>query len=70
MAKREVEKWLKKEISEEERLNNYVKILEDSFEKLREAYEKKDSDEFNRMKKTIINLQKNILGNMGNERPE
>jgi len=41
-------------------LNQLIKELENSYEKLKEAYEKKDSKTFNSMKKNIIQAQRKI----------
>ncbi len=41
-------------------LNQLTKEAEDSYEKLKEAYEKKDSETFNIMKKNIIQAQRKI----------
>ncbi len=57
MAKRGAES----RVSETERLNQFVKILEDCFEKLKIAYEKRDSEDFNRLKRMIIHTQKKIF---------
>ena len=42
-------------------LNQAIKTLEDAFEKFQKAYEKKDAEKFNQLKKTIIQTQKAIL---------
>ena len=57
MAKRGAES----RVSETERLNQFVKILEDCFKKLKIAYEKRDSEDFNRLKRMIIHTQKKIF---------
>jgi len=41
-------------------LNQLTKETENSYEKLKEAYEKKDSENFNTMKKNIIQAQRKI----------
>ncbi len=41
-------------------LNLLVKEAEDSYEKIKEAYEKKDPETFNLMKKNIIRTQRKI----------
>jgi len=41
-------------------LNQIIKDLENFYEKLKEAYEKKDSGTFNIMKKKIIQAQRKI----------
>ncbi len=41
-------------------LSQLIKSLEDSEKKLEKAYEKKDSDEFNKSKKIMINIQGEI----------
>ena len=41
-------------------LNQLVKTLEDSFSRLEDAYEKKDSENFNKLKRTIIRMQRKI----------
>lgn len=42
-------------------LNKLVETLESSFEKFEKSYEKKDSENFNKIKKIIIQKQKKIL---------
>jgi len=41
-------------------LNQLVKSLEETGKKLAEAYRKADSDKFNKSKKSIIQIQKEI----------
>ena len=41
-------------------LNQLVKNLEDSFEKLNKAYEKKDAEGFNRLRGEVIQTQRMI----------
>jgi hypothetical protein len=41
-------------------LNQLVETLESSFEKFKKAYDKKDSENFNKQKKIIIQTQKKI----------
>jgi hypothetical protein len=41
-------------------LNQFVKTLEDSFNKLEKAYNKKDSENFNKLKKIIVQTQGKI----------
>jgi len=41
-------------------LNQLIKEIENSYEKMKEAYEKKDSKTFNSMKKNIIQAQRRI----------
>ncbi|MFH1310910.1 MAG: hypothetical protein ABIH65_00710 [Nanoarchaeota archaeon] len=48
-------------ILEIESLNQFVRTLEDSFKELEIAYEKKDFDNFNRLKKLIIQIQREIF---------
>jgi len=43
-------------------LNQLVGSFEKASEKLEEAYEKKDYDEFNRLKKFMLRIQKQISG--------
>jgi hypothetical protein len=43
-------------------LGQLVQSLEDAAEKLEKAYEKKDYDSFNRSKKIMLNIQKEISG--------
>lgn len=42
-------------------LNQLVKTLEDSFNKLEKAYNKKDSENFNKLKKIVVQTQGKIL---------
>ena len=56
-----IKRGAKSRVSETERLNQLVKILEDCFEKLKIAYEKRDSEDFNRLKRMIIHTQKKIF---------
>lgn len=42
-------------------LNQLVGTLESSFEEFKRAYEKKDSENFNEIKRTLIQTQKKIL---------
>jgi hypothetical protein len=42
-------------------LNQLVETLESSFEKFKRAYEKKDSENFNKIKKILIQTQRKIL---------
>ncbi|MBS3086893.1 hypothetical protein J4422_04290 [Candidatus Pacearchaeota archaeon] len=42
-------------------LNQLVKTLEDSFEKLKKAYEKQDPENFNRSKAILIQTQRRIF---------
>ena len=53
----------KKDGAEEEisSLNQLVKTLEDSFEKLKKAYEKQDPENFNRSKAILIQTQRRIF---------
>jgi hypothetical protein len=41
-------------------LNQLVETLESSFEKFKKAYDKKDSENFNKQKKIIIQTQRKI----------
>ncbi len=41
-------------------LNQLTKEVENSYEKLKESYEKKDSEAFNTAKKNIIRAQRKI----------
>lgn len=41
-------------------LNQLVETLESSFEEFKRAYEKKDSENFNKQKKIIIQTQRKI----------
>lgn len=41
-------------------LNQLTKTLEDSYEKLSKAYEKKDVETFNKLKSIIIRIQRKI----------
>lgn len=41
-------------------LNQLVSSLEEAYEKMERAYEKRDSENFNKMKKIMIKLQKEI----------
>ncbi len=41
-------------------LSPLVKTLESSFEEFKRAYEKKDSENFNKLKKIIIQTQRKI----------
>ncbi len=43
-------------------LNQLVKVLEDSIVRLEEAYNKKDSESFNKLKGTIVQTQRKISG--------
>ena len=53
----------KRDGAEEEisNLNQLVKTLEDAFEKLRKAYEKRDPENFNRSKAILIQTQRRIF---------
>lgn len=42
-------------------LNKLVGTLESSFEEFKRRYEKKDSENFNEIKRTLIQTQKKIL---------
>ena len=42
-------------------LNELVGTLESSFEKFKKSYEKKDSENFNKIKKIIIQTQRKIF---------
>jgi len=42
-------------------LNQLIKTAEDSFEKLKKAYEKGDSENFNKLKVTLIQTQRRLL---------
>ncbi len=42
-------------------LNQLIETLESSLEKFKTAYDKKDSENFNKIKKTLIETQKTIL---------
>ena len=42
-------------------LNQLIETLESSLEKFKITYDKKDSENFNKIKKTIIETQKTIL---------
>lgn len=42
-------------------LNQLVKALEDSYRKLEKYYEKKDSENFNKVKNEFIQTQRKIL---------
>lgn len=48
-------------------LNQLIKTLEESYKKLGKYYEKKDSENFNKMKKEIILNQKKVLEIVGKE---
>jgi hypothetical protein len=41
-------------------LNRLVETLESSFEKFKKAYDKKDSENFNKQKKILIQTQRKI----------
>jgi len=43
-------------------LNQFIKTLEDSFDRLKEAYNKKDPENFNKSKRIIIQIQRRISG--------
>ena len=60
-----LKRGIEKRVSKIEHLDHFVKIIEDSFEKLRVAYEKRESEEFNRLKKIIIQTQRKIFGTTG-----
>ena len=42
-------------------LNQLIETLESSFEKFKKTYDRKDSEKFNEIKKTLIITQKKIL---------
>lgn len=42
-------------------LNQALKTLEEAFEKLKKAYDKKDAAKFNEFKKTLVSTQRGIL---------
>lgn len=42
-------------------LNQLVKTLEDSFEKLNKSYEKKDPENFNKSKAILVQTQRRIF---------
>ena len=42
-------------------LNQLIETLESSFEEFEKAYNKKDSENFNKLKKVIIQTQRKIL---------
>lgn len=42
-------------------LNESIKTLESSFEEFEKTYNKKDSENFNEIKRTLIQTQKKIL---------
>jgi hypothetical protein len=46
-------------------LNQLSKTLEDSFEKLKKAYEKKDVEKFNKLKVILIQTERRILETVG-----
>lgn len=41
-------------------IHHLVKVLENHIDKMEKAYEKRDHEEFNRLKKEVIMLQKKI----------
>ena len=55
-----LKRGIENEVSKTKDFDHFVKILEDSFEKLRIAYGKRDSEEFNRLKRIIIQIQRKI----------
>ncbi|MEM3091336.1 MAG: hypothetical protein QXD05_02655 [Candidatus Pacearchaeota archaeon] len=57
----DVSKFLKKETPPEEFFIEYVRKLEDCFKNFKTAYEKNDAEQFNMLKKEIINLQRDLL---------
>lgn len=42
-------------------LNQAMKTLEEALEEIQKAYQKKDSEKFNSLKKTIVQTQKGLL---------
>ncbi len=46
-------------------LNQLVKTLDDSFVKLKKAYEKKDAESFNKLKVIIIQTERRIFETIG-----
>lgn len=42
-------------------LNQLVKTLEESFEKLKKAYERKDAENFNKLKVILIQTERRLL---------
>jgi len=50
--------WEEEQIS---LLNQLIKALEDSFEKLNKAYEKKDPENFNKAKAILVQTQRRIF---------
>ncbi|MEK6841942.1 MAG: hypothetical protein AABX91_02205 [Nanoarchaeota archaeon] len=46
-------------------LNQLVKTLEDSFVKFKKAYERKDAEEFNKLKVLLIQTERRIFETVG-----
>ena len=55
-----IKRGAERKFSETEEINQFVKILEGSFEKLKIAYGKRDFEDFNGLKRIIIQTQRKM----------